>query len=192
MLLINGKIPDKFTHIPEGSTSTRNPRTAIGSDKSGRKLIMVSVDGRQQGSIGMTLRELAEFMKEIGAYNAINLDGGGSTTMVSRPLGVNRLEVVNSPSEGVQRKVANAVGVFSVAPPSELKGLVIDTEDTNVFVNTSRAFTVRGFDKYLNPVEIKPEEVKWSVSGIEGSFKGNVLYPKSVGTGKVKATVGDV
>ena len=44
-----------------------------------------AVDGRQTASIGLTLKEMAQFMQSIGAYNAINMDGGGSTTMVARP-----------------------------------------------------------------------------------------------------------
>lgn len=192
ILLKDGKIPSQFTHIPEGTRSTRNPRTAIGSSKDGKQLILVTVDGRQNASIGMTLTELAETMAELGAYNALNLDGGGSATMVARPLGTTDLSTVNSPSDGASRKVANAVGIFSIAPPSALEGLIIDTIDKNVFVNTSRSYTVRGYDKYFNPIAINPDQVKWSVSGVNGSFKGNVFYPSSVGSGKVKATVNGI
>ena len=192
MLLKDGKIPDKFTHIPEGSTSTRNPRTAIGSSKDGKQVFFVTVDGRLNSSIGMTMTELAQFMQEIGAYNAVNLDGGGSTTMVARSLGNTGLSMVNTPSDGSVRKVTSAVGVFSIAPPSKLDGLVIETSENNVFVNTSRQYSVKGYDRYFNPVTIDPSQVKWSVSGIEGSFEGNVFRPTSVGSGKIIATVGDV
>lgn len=58
----------------------RNPRTAIGYTEN-KDLILVTVDGREGNSIGMTLRELANFMKDLGCTNAINLDGGGSTVM---------------------------------------------------------------------------------------------------------------
>ncbi len=58
----------------------RNPRTAIGYTQDGR-FIMVTVDGREENSIGMTLIELANFMKSLGCYNAMNLDGGGSSVM---------------------------------------------------------------------------------------------------------------
>ena len=112
--------------------------------------------------------------------------------MVARTPGTNNIEVVNSPSDGGLRGISTALGVFSVAPPAPLAGLIIEADDTNVFVNTSRAFKVAGYDKYYNPVQVKPEEVKWSVSGIQGSFKGNVFYPKSVGEGKIIAQVGDV
>ena len=58
----------------------RNPRTAIGYTKSGN-LIMLTADGREGASIGLTLNELANLMKELGCVNAMNLDGGGSTVM---------------------------------------------------------------------------------------------------------------
>jgi hypothetical protein len=90
----------------------RHPRTAVGLAAGGRRLLLVTVDGRQPPhSDGMTLRELAEFFRTIGATDAINLDGGGSTAMVVRQRG-GTLAVVNRPSdrEG-ERGVANAVAV---------------------------------------------------------------------------------
>ncbi len=62
------------------SITGKNPRTAIGYTKD-NVLIMVTVDGRKEGSDGMTLDELAVFMKNLGCYEAINLDGGSSTVM---------------------------------------------------------------------------------------------------------------
>lgn len=190
ILLKDGRIPSRFS--VDTSNNTPNPRTAVGSTRDGKQLFLVTVDGRQAGSTGMTLTQLAQYMQELGAYNAINLDGGGSTTMVERKPGTSSLDVINKPSDGMPRSVATAIGVFSLAPSSSLNGLIIDTSETNVFVNTSRSFTVRGYDKYFNPVEVKPEQVKWSVSGIKGTFTGNTFYPKSVGEGKIKATVGTV
>lgn len=79
----------KHEAIAEGATSKRFigenlPRTAIGMNKSGTTLYFVSVDGThyKHGTRGMTLTEIAAIMKKIGAYNAMNLDGGGSAGMV--------------------------------------------------------------------------------------------------------------
>lgn len=58
----------------------RNPRTAIGYTKD-NVMLMVTIDGRKEGSTGVTLKELANIMKELGCYEAINLDGGSSTVM---------------------------------------------------------------------------------------------------------------
>ncbi|MCX8129589.1 MAG: phosphodiester glycosidase family protein [Clostridia bacterium] len=193
IILKDGKIPDAFSHIPEGTYSSNKPRTAIGSSKDGKRIFMVTVDGKPTRSVGVTLTELAQIMAELGAYNAINLDGGGSSAMVSRTPGTNDITLINDPSDGSMRKVSAAVGIFSTGKPTnELSGLFIDTDDDNVFINTSRAFTVRGYDKYYNPIPIKPKDVKWSVSGLKGYFKDNVFYPKSLGRGKIKATVGKI
>ena len=62
------------------SIGGRNPRTAVGYTAN-NNLIIVTVDGRESSSVGMTLLELANFMKSIGCYNAMNLDGGGSTVL---------------------------------------------------------------------------------------------------------------
>jgi hypothetical protein len=85
----------------------RAPRTALGFTAD-HKLLLVTVNGRQPGvSVGMTLTELAELMLELGAVNAMNLDGGGSTTMVIRD------RVLNLPSDGVERPGSNAIVVIT-------------------------------------------------------------------------------
>lgn len=78
------------------SSNDRAPRTAVGLDRTRRHLILVVVDGRQPASHGMTLYELARFMEELGATDAMNLDGGGSSAMVVPRLG----GVVNVPARG--------------------------------------------------------------------------------------------
>ena len=62
------------------SIGGRNPRTAIGYTKD-NDLILLTADGREGSSVGLTLNELAYFMKSLGCVNAINLDGGSSTVM---------------------------------------------------------------------------------------------------------------
>ena len=92
------------------SLRARHPRTAAGLTADGRELILVVVDGRQAGwSVGMTLTELAALMMRLGARNAINLDGGGSSSFVYRAAG--GAEVTNRPSDGFWRPVANQLAV---------------------------------------------------------------------------------
>ncbi len=79
-LVKNGGVYVDMTEQKLGSIGGRNPRTAVGYT-SDNNLIIVTVDGREKASIGMTLNELANFMKSIGCYNAMNLDGGGSTVL---------------------------------------------------------------------------------------------------------------
>ena len=79
-LVKNGEVFIDMTEQKLGAIGGRNPRTAIGYTQEGN-LIMVAVDGREGSSVGMTLRELAGFLKSVGCTNAMNLDGGGSTVM---------------------------------------------------------------------------------------------------------------
>jgi exopolysaccharide biosynthesis protein len=91
----------------------RNPRTAAGIARNGKQLILVTVDGRDPRNVGMSLRELAGVMLALGAREAINLDGGGSTTMVvAAPGGADGRHIVNHPSDkGGERTVGDALAV---------------------------------------------------------------------------------
>ena len=91
---------------------SRNPRTAIGLSADYQTLYLAVVDGRTSRSIGMYGSELAELMGQLGAWQAFNLDGGGSSTLWTAASGV-----VNTPSDGYARSIASHLGVFA-APPT--------------------------------------------------------------------------
>ncbi|MCW5961491.1 MAG: phosphodiester glycosidase family protein [Pyrinomonadaceae bacterium] len=107
-LIKNGKID--ITWEEEKTTKafveTRHPRTAVAKLKDG-KFLMITVDGRSDASAGIGLEDLANLLLEFGAVDAMNLDGGGSTTMYLEG------KIVNQPSdkEG-ERKVSDAILVF--------------------------------------------------------------------------------
>lgn len=92
------------------NNSIAHPRTAVGIDADGRKLLILVVDGRSSVSRGYTMVELADMMTALGAENAINLDGGGSSAMYSRTAS-GAMGIVNEPSDGNERLVPNAFGV---------------------------------------------------------------------------------
>ena len=107
-LIKNGKIDITWEQekASKSFVETRHPRTAVAKLKDG-KFLMMTVDGRQPGvSVGMSLQELAEYLLSLGAIDAMNLDGGGSTTMFLDG------KVVNTPSdkEG-ERKIGDAIVV---------------------------------------------------------------------------------
>ena len=92
--------------------TNRHPRTVVGIDSSGTQLTLMVVDGRQpQLSIGMTLAELSDEMIRLGCSSAINLDGGGSTTLVCRSPETKKLAIINSPSDTKERSVADVLGI---------------------------------------------------------------------------------
>jgi hypothetical protein len=98
--------------------NTREPRTAVGVSEDGKRVVLVTVDGRRATSHGGTLYEMAELLIELGAYRGINLDGGGSTTMYVAAEG----GVVNRPSRGWEREVVNHIGVVAPAPSTAVAG----------------------------------------------------------------------
>ncbi|HIU64593.1 MAG TPA: phosphodiester glycosidase family protein, partial [Candidatus Avacidaminococcus intestinavium] len=84
----------------------RAPRTAVGVKADG-SILLVVVDGRSVYSSGLTLNELADYMIKLGAISAMNFDGGGSSAMIIKN------QVVNKPSDGSERPVRVALGLFS-------------------------------------------------------------------------------
>jgi predicted phosphodiesterase len=149
VLMQNGKImttDDRDTH----------PRTAAGITADSKEMILAAVDGRQAHSRGMTLLELAQLMESLGAHDALNLDGGGSTTFLTRLPGDEAVTVVNSPSDGYERSVPNGVGIFTVPGSGELDGLRVEPASTaayadRVFPGLTRRFTAKGYDETYGP-----------------------------------------
>ncbi|MDR3267609.1 MAG: phosphodiester glycosidase family protein [Tannerella sp.] len=86
----------------ENTTKDAQPRTSAGNSKDGKTAIIAVIDGRQTNySTGVTLPQVGHIMKALGAYTAVNLDGGGSSVMVVKG------EIKNRPSDGAERAVAN-------------------------------------------------------------------------------------
>lgn len=106
----NGKDYVDQSYVKEnkpGHALLRHPRTAVGFSQDSTKLYLIAVDGRQTHSVGMTLHELADIMVKIGVHYGLNLDGGGSTTMVVQD------SIMNKPSDGFERAVGNGLLIIS-------------------------------------------------------------------------------
>jgi hypothetical protein len=103
--------------VPHRS-KTRNPRTAVGLDVKGTKLVILVVDGRKAGvSVGMSYAEMAAEMLRLGCHEALNLDGGGSSVMAVRDPISDQMHILNTPSDGRERAVANTLGIsVDIAP----------------------------------------------------------------------------
>ncbi|GAA0669506.1 hypothetical protein GCM10010193_21870 [Kitasatospora atroaurantiaca] len=108
-LLRKGRVPAfPRTHRYE----IREPRTALAWDASGRRLWLLTVDGRSAGSAGLTIAETARLLQRLGARNAVMLDGGGSTEMLART-SPGTMAIVNAPSGGSERPVPNGLALVS-------------------------------------------------------------------------------
>ena len=107
VILRDGEVPPL-----SGTRATAlHPRTAAGVDRTGRRIWLVVVDGRRQGySEGVTEVELGHLMKELGAWEAVNLDGGGSSILLYNPDGAGP-RIMNRPSDGHPRPVPVVFGL---------------------------------------------------------------------------------
>lgn len=107
-LVQNGKInlenTDKFDHA-----NVKNPRTMIGQKQDGT-FVLVVADGRTSKSSGLTAKEQAQIMLELGCYNSASCDGGGSSCMVL--VENNKPKVINKPSDGIERNIGSAFVVY--------------------------------------------------------------------------------
>lgn len=140
--------------------ASRRPRSAVGFSADGRRMYLLVIEGDSSRSVGATLAEMAAFMKSFGAANALELDGGGSSTIVARRPG-EPLTVLNLPASA-QRPVPNGIGLFAQPGSGRAQHLRIDGE-ARVFSGLSRTFTVTAFDEQYEPVAV--QQVQWGAKG---------------------------
>ncbi|WP_277436688.1 phosphodiester glycosidase family protein [Streptomyces sp. SPB162] len=88
-------------------------RTAAGFGLQGHRLYLLALDGATESGAGLTLGELARLLHDLGADGAVNLDGGGSSALVTRPAGAAHNTVRNHPTGAAERPVPNGIGVLS-------------------------------------------------------------------------------
>lgn len=184
VLLKNGNIVS--TKGAAGNPNGSAARTGLGINQAGDQLIIATVDSSGPYR-GVSQQDFASILKELGAYNALNLDGGASTTMAIKPIEKQAVEVANKPSDGSQRKVSNGVGVYSNAPRGELSYIKVQADDSKMFVNTSRKFSIKAYDQYHHPLEVNQKDVVYTVKGIDGEITGNTLKANSSGKALVTA-----
>jgi exopolysaccharide biosynthesis protein len=92
-----------------------HPRTAVGIDRDKGLIHLLVADGRSPSSAGLTLRQLADVMNGLGDEDVLNLDGGGSSTLVA-PNHTGLVGVRNTPSDGHERAIPNGLGFRYTAP----------------------------------------------------------------------------
>ncbi|WP_054956349.1 phosphodiester glycosidase family protein [Paenibacillus dakarensis] len=185
-LIANGDI------VPSNDPNA-HPRTAIGTKADGT-IIMLVIDGRQPGfSEGVTLNELSEIMKEMGAVEALNLDGGGSTTFVARMPGEAARKVMNSPSDGGERKTANGILLVNKAPEGTAEKLVVKPPIERVLTGSTAVFKAAAVDRNMHPAGLQ-DTVEWSVSPELGTFDESGVFTagSAAGIADVEAVSGSL
>lgn len=173
--------------------STRASRTAIGIKADGT-VVMFMVDGRQAPySVGMTMAEVAAAMEDLGCEQAVNLDGGGSSTFATQREGEPESSTAGltlrcRPSDGYERKVSNTIMVLSTAKPTGQFDHAVVTPNDEVYTPGSTVqFAATGIDAAGGKADI-PAGASWAVLSGGGSIDANGLYTAADTCGTV--TVG--
>lgn len=191
VLIKDGKI--MISHSDTYS-SARASRTAVGITKTGKVVFMV-MDGRQEPhSCGGSMQEIAQVMLEAGCYNAVNLDGGGSTTYVAKPEGEDELTVVSKPSDGISRSVSTSLMIVSTAPDSTaFDHALVDSPMDYMTLGASMQITASGVSATGNAAEI-PEGAYWEVDNTSFATiteDGMLTAQRGYGSAVVNLMLGD-
>ena len=212
LLVVDGRVQE----ASEGDNTPGAPRMAIGFSEDGSRMYLLSVDGRQPSfAEGVGLDELGEMMVEAGAHTALNLDGGGSATMVARTPGAERVRVENRPSGGEERPVPNGLALFAPEGSGRIDGFWVQTRiepegvdgaghvapgrPDRVFPGLTRTLTAAGHDETYAPVETDPhwrsDDGRVGTVGRDGVFTGvsagttTVRAMRESATGEIELTV---
>ncbi|MBS4174210.1 phosphodiester glycosidase family protein [Bacillus sp. FJAT-49736] len=187
MLVDNGKV--QLSMDPNSpKAKERAARTAVAIDKTGQNVFFVTVDRGKLGySNGMNLTEFAKYLVSIGAYRALNMDGGGSTAMGVRLPGATGVKLVNSPSDGFERSVATTLMAVSTAPVGQAKTLAVHKSSNSVLLKGSSVKVLLDYvmDQYYNPLKASEKDLK--ITSKLGTGKANTFTANK--TGKSTLTV---
>ena len=174
-MLVDGDLIPEPVIMP---LPARHPRTAVGICENGDVLLAV-LDGRNPGvSEGMHLQRFGLYLKSMGAKQALNLDGGGSTIMALRMPGQQEIETVNTPSDDFERVCANGIAVFARQTGDGVCGSAfVMPQQEYVAPGTRLKLSAFGLDNLLGPCAL-PGDVCFSVpndSGCAVSADGDFL-----------------
>ncbi|WP_327167511.1 phosphodiester glycosidase family protein [Streptomyces subrutilus] len=175
---VGGREPLVVAGVPQNHDGAPNdtsaPRTAVGFAGDGHRLRILTVDGRQRDSGGLTLSALGRLMHRNGARDALNLDGGGSTTLLAAISGAPAPVLENAPSDGALRPVANGLVLTAPAGPGRPAGVRVEALGgaVHVFPGLARTLTATAYDTALGPA---PGAPRWSATagriGPDGVFR---------------------
>ena len=168
--------------------TTRASRTAIGIKADGT-VVMLMVDGRQAPySVGMTMAEVAASMEALGCVEAVNLDGGGSSTFATQREGESEnntsagLTLRCRPSDGYERKVSNTIMVLSNAKPTGEFDHAVLTPNNEVYTPGSTVqFVAAGVDAAGSSADV-PAGAAWTVISGNGTIDANGLLNTAADT----------
>ncbi|SFI31049.1 Predicted protein [Paenibacillus sp. UNC496MF] len=172
-----------------------NARTALGMKADG-SLVVVTVDkpsSSYTGSVGTGLPDLAKYMQEAGAVNALNLDGGGSTEMIVRQAGSDRPVTISHPGDvNGSRLVSSSLLFVSTATKGTTVGNVVVDKNVTLYTGSKYDFSYRLADEFGNPISGGNGPAAWASTIGTVDANGHYLANAGIGAGEVSATVDGV
>lgn len=177
LLVQNGKVDMTINPYSERAAS-RNPRSAVATNADGSKVFLVTVDGRSSSSAGMTLPEFASYLVSMGAYSALNLDGGGSTTMAVRERGYKYPILFNSPSDGSERRVSSILSAVSYAKIDSARYVQASLNGPNLLLKGATTSVKNSYvlDQYFHSITPDPSKWKYAVEGNIGTVNASGTF----------------
>lgn len=151
LILDGGVMPEGI--IDESHEKVSNPRTAVGIKPDGR-LIFFATEGRSGNARGLKLEELSALMAELGCVTALNLDGGGSTTVMVKPPLEGEISYASRPIDTNYRALANGILFSSIYTPDGVPGALAPAPDAKYLLRGSTVgFEARLLDRAYMPIE---------------------------------------
>lgn len=189
VIVTAGKVDD-YASQPEtwGDRFIANPRTAVGYNKDKTRLVLIVCDGRSDISAGITNKQLANVLLELGCYTALNLDGGGSCTFYVNPLGLQ-----NAVSDGSERPVYNALTLCSNTPVDK-KITEIRFSDWRISGAEGDSYipVIYGYNQYGVLVDTNVQGCTLSAPGEYALTSGQQLVLVKQGNFLLQAQLGDL
>ena len=199
LLVIENRIQSYALSVIGSHCSNRHPRSAVGITDDNH-LILITVDGRTDRASGMTCEELAETMKELGCRDALNYDGGGSTTLWGGSGEIYYYNgVLNYPSDNGEydhsgeRSCANAIAIVASATGTpKWDGRLVSKSYSQQIMKSGEKQTVSLTYKNIGSGQWTPEQTKLVVSRPESRisrFYDSATWPSSVQAGVLTSSV---
>jgi hypothetical protein len=188
---VNYLVKEGKLNTINSSVNGRQPRAAVALNKNQDEIYFITVDGRLNNSIGVTQEELADIIIEMGGYEGVNLDGGGSSTLIAE-----RYEnsvVLNNPSDGRERGLVSGLGVFSNydKKDKDVEFIKSKLEDRYYFPNQKFNINVTGYNEDRIPVKIDKETLNIS-SDLKSNIKEESIIFEEAGKAEIKIKYGEL
>lgn len=185
-LVKDGRAVEEFTHNVPG----KHPRTAIGVEADEKTVLFVTVNGRSSSYRGIRQSELAELMIRLGAYQALVLDGGGSTEMIIFNPYKDKKEIVSFLSDGSERQVFNAISIQNpkATVGSQLLKVRFSKSKINAIAGVPLKLELEAIDSNYQKFDLSTENAVFECIGVNGVFEDGYFVPSAAGDGVISVT----